>query len=261
MESPYKINFSLCVLFLVSFGCVILTGINKPLFIDVNSLAKHVNPFVWANLTFLGDALPACAIMILFIRKSPDLVWSGMIATLVATLVVNLLKLYFNFPRPPSILDENLINIIGPALYSYSFPSGHTVTIFTLTGILMFYLRTFYLRFLMVIMAVLIGTSRIAVGVHWPSDVLAGAVIGLLCAVAGVFVIQKLRWKKNKTIQLIVGFLLIMSILYLLLLYDCRYKQAIYLQSLFSLTVLTAGIREYYLLLKNSEDIQVGKVL
>jgi membrane-associated phospholipid phosphatase len=256
MESPYKINLLLCLCFLVSFGIVILTGINEQLFIDINSLAKQVNPFVWVNLTFLGDALPACVIMILFIRKKPDLVWSGIIATLIATLVVNSLKIYFNYPRPPSILDVNQINIIGPALYSHSFPSGHTVTIFTLTGILIFYLRTFYLKFLMLISAILIGVSRIAVGVHWPSDVLAGAAIGLVCGVAGVFIVRKLRWNKNKTIQLIIGFILIMSILYLLLFYDCRYKQAIYLQLLFSFTILIAGIREYYLLINSEEDNQ-----
>ena len=256
MDSPYKLNLSLCVLFLVSFGFVIFKGINEPLFIDINSMAKQLNPFIWVNMTFLGDALPACVIMILFIRKRPDLVWSGVIATLIATLIVNLFKLYLNFPRPPLILDNSLINIIGPALYSHSFPSGHTVTIFTLTGILIFYLRTFYLKVLMVFFAILIGVSRIAVGVHWPSDVLSGAAIGLFCAVAGVFIVRKLRWNKNKTVQLIIGFLLIMSILYLLLLYDCRYKQAIYLQSFYSLTVLIAGVREYYLLQKNSEDIQ-----
>jgi membrane-associated phospholipid phosphatase len=255
MESPYKINLGLFIIFSVCFVCVLLTGINTPLFIDINTLAKHSDSFIWSNLTFLGDALPACAIMLLVIRKRPDLVWSGILSTLIATLIVNLFKFYFNSPRPPSVIDSNLINIIGPAIYSHSFPSGHTVTIFTFTGIVMFYFRTMFLRIMVVILALFIGFSRIAVGVHWPADVLAGAAIGILCAVTGVYFIEKWGWKSNKPVQLITGSLLILSNLYLLFIYDCRYKEAVYLQSLFALTVLIIGMREYILLWKNTEKI------
>jgi membrane-associated phospholipid phosphatase len=255
MESPYRINLGLFIVFLLCFICVLLTGINKALFLDINTLANHSYSFIWSNLTFLGDALPACAIMLLFIRKRPDLVWSGILSTLIATLLVNLLKFYFNSPRPPSVIESNLINIIGPAIYSHSFPSGHTVTIFTLTGIVMFYFRTMFLRIIMVILALFIGLSRIVVGVHWPADVLAGAAIGILCAVTGVYFINKLGWKSNKTVQLITGFLLILSNLYLLFIYDCRYEKAVYLQSFFALTVLILGMREFILLWKNAEDI------
>jgi membrane-associated phospholipid phosphatase len=250
MESPFKINLGLFIIFLLGFICVILTGINKVLFIDINTLAKHSYSFIWSNLTFLGDALPACAIMLLFIRKRPDLVWSGILSTLIATLIVNLLKFYFNFPRPPAVIDHNLINIIGPAISSHTFPSGHTVTIFTLIGIVMFYFRTLFLRLIIVILALFTGISRIAVGVHWPADVLAGAAIGILCAVTGVYFIKKLGWKSNKPLQLITGFLLIISNLYLLFIYDCRYKEAVYLQSFFAVTVLIIGMREYVLLWK-----------
>jgi membrane-associated phospholipid phosphatase len=255
MQSPFKINIGLFIIFLLCFVCVVLTGINRVLFIDINSFAKLSYSFIWSNLTFLGDALPACAIMLLFIRKRPDLVWSGILSTLIATLIVNLLKSYFNSPRPPSVIDSNLINIIGPAIYSHSFPSGHTVTIFTLTGIVMFYFRTLFLRSMIVILAFLIGLSRIAVGVHWPADVLAGAAIGIMCAVSGVYFIGKLGWKSNKLVQLITGFLLILSNLYLLFIYDCRYKDAVYLQSFFALTVLITGMREYILLWKKPGDI------
>ena len=251
MKSPYKINIFLSVIFLLCLVFVLLTGTNQTLFIHINTLAVYSNSFIWANLTFLGDSLTACVFMLLFIRKRPDLVWSGIVASLIATLIVNTIKFFFNLPRPPAIIDSNLINIIGPSLFHHSFPSGHTVTIFTLAGILMFYFRSFFPRFLLIIIALLVGLSRIAVGVHWPEDVLAGAVIGIFCALAGVIIVTKQEWNRMRSAQLIIGFLLILSDFYLLFFYDCEYKQAIYLQSLLAFTVLVAGIREYYLLLKN----------
>jgi len=198
-----------------------------------------------------------CYHAVVYQEKDPIWSGSGIFSTLIATLIVNLLKFYFNFPRPPAVLDQNLINIIGPAISSHSFPSGHTVTIFTLTGIVIFYFRNAFLRFFIIILALFTGISRIAVGVHWPGDVLAGAAIGILCAVTGVYFIKKLGWKSNKPVQLITGFLLILSNLYLLFIYDCRYKEVVYLQSFFAVTVLILGVREYILLWKNTEDIHV----
>ena len=258
MSSPYKINLSLFLTFITCMAVVLLTGINKTLFLSINTFASHTYPFLWANVTFLGDTLPACLLMLLFIRKKPDLVWSGMVATLIATLVVNILKYYIVSPRPPSVLEANMINIIGPALYSHSFPSGHTATIFTLAGLLVFYFRTFFARLAIVIIGLLIGISRIAVGVHWPADILAGAALGILLAIAGFWIISKLGWVRNRPAQLISGFLLILCGFYLLFFYDCKYEQAYYLQIIFALVVLSAGIREYYCLIKNNREKRIS---
>jgi hypothetical protein len=149
-----------------------------------------------------------------------------------------------------------MINIIGPPLTGYSFPSGHTVTIFTLVGVLMFFFRSAYVRVGLIIIALLTGISRMAVGVHWPADVLAGAAIGCLCASTGVYIASKLGWDRIRLAQLITGFLLICSNLYLLLFYNSRYEQAIYLQYFLALTTLTGGFREYYLLLTERRDRQ-----
>jgi membrane-associated phospholipid phosphatase len=250
LKSPYKINLALSALFLLGMAIVLLTVTNKDLFIAINSFAAISSPFIWANITFLGDTLTACAIMLLFIRRRPDLVWSGLIATLIATLIVNIIKMYYDIPRPPAVIDKEQIHIIGPALFSRSFPSGHTVTIFTLAGILMFCFRSAYIRIGLILIALMVGISRIAVGVHWPADVLAGAALGILCATVGVYIVKKLGWNRIKPLQLIFGLALISSNVYLLFFYDSKYEQAKYLQTLFAFSVLVAGIREYYFLLK-----------
>jgi membrane-associated phospholipid phosphatase len=255
MATPYKINLTLFIIFMACFILVLNAGINKDLFITINSFAAHICPFIWANLTFMGDTMAACAILILFIRKRPDLVWSGIIAAIIGTLIVNMLKIYFNAPRPPAIIDKNIINIIGPALIGRSFPSGHTVTIFTLAGILMFFFRSLFVKLGLILIALLTGISRIAVGVHWPADVLAGAAIGCLCATIGVYSVTKLGWNRNRPLQIITGSVLVLSNFYLLVFYDCKYEQAIYLQYSLAFITLVAGIREYYLLIRNHRNL------
>ena len=65
-----------------------------------------------------------------------------------------------------------------------SFPSGHTVGAFALAGVLMLHSSSRTLRVVAALLAIAVGVSRILAFRHWPSDVVASAVIGLLCAAA-----------------------------------------------------------------------------
>jgi membrane-associated phospholipid phosphatase len=75
---------------------------------------------------------------------------------------------------------------LGPVHYapgsSTSFPSGHTVGAFALGGVLLFGSRSPLLRILALLLATGIALSRILAFRHWPSDVTASAVIGLVMA-------------------------------------------------------------------------------
>ena len=227
MKTASKITIVLAIIFLICFVLVLLTGTNKVLFLSINSFTAKQNPFIWANLTFLGDSLTASVIMLLFVRKRPDIVWSAIIATILATLISHILKLYVNSPRPPAIICKDVINIIGPPLYSHSFPSGHTVTIFTLAGILIFYFKSVYTRISLIVLAILVGISRIAVGVHWPADILAGAALGLICATSGIYYVTKLKWGRIKQIQMVLGAFLLSQ------LYICSFSTTVDINRLF----------------------------
>ncbi|HYC61410.1 MAG TPA: phosphatase PAP2 family protein [Thermoanaerobaculia bacterium] len=75
---------------------------------------------------------------------------------------------------------------LGPMHYapgsSTSFPSGHTVGAFALAGVLIFGSRNVALRIIAFALAAGIGLSRVFAFRHWPSDVTASAVIGLVTA-------------------------------------------------------------------------------
>ncbi len=117
----------------------------------------------------------------------------------VADQVVNLgIKLFIQRPRPSSSLVHVLQNVGG-----YSFPSGHVMFYTAFFGFIWFlafsllkpsWLRTLIL-FILGLLIVLIGASRIYEGEHWASDVLGGYLIASLILVAAV---QLYRWGKPR---------------------------------------------------------------
>ncbi len=113
------------------------------------------------------------------------------IAVLGGTALSHLVKAAFSRPRPDLVSH-------GVEVASASFPSGHSmmaaVTYLTLAVMLArtegpFRMRAFYLA-LAVVLTMLVGISRLFLGVHWPSDVLAGWALGAAWAL-GVWLIAR----------------------------------------------------------------------
>lgn len=75
---------------------------------------------------------------------------------------------------------------------SLSFPSGHTSSAFTFAMAITMVLKKKGVAIPAFIFAFLMGISRIYVGVHYPTDVIVGAFVGILYAVIGYFIFAKL---------------------------------------------------------------------
>lgn len=245
MNYIVKSNITVFVVAIILLLLVIITDSNLFLFLEINSLSKALPDLIWANITLLGDALVVAIIMLLFIREKPELVWSGIIAAIIATLIVHTLKPSFDIQRPAAVIDNSIMNLIGPVHHYRSFPSGHAATVFTLVGILFYYIKIKWINISVLILAIFVSISRVAVGVHWPADILAGAAIGYLAATSGCYLVTIFRWKENKIAQLIAGFIFIIATVYLLF-YNSRYPDTALLQYLIAIVILIIGIREYY---------------
>ena len=92
--------------------------------------------------------------------------------------MTEIIRFFYNRPRPFEVL-ENVVKLTDHTTGS-SFPSGHAAVIFGLAGFLFLHNRKIGLWFLAA--AVLIGIARVAVGVHYPSDILGGLTVGLVSA-------------------------------------------------------------------------------
>ena len=87
-------------------------------------------------------------------------------------------------------------NILIEKQSDYSFPSGHTGSSFASAIVLWKELPGKY-GVMALIVAVLIAYSRLYVGVHYPSDVLAGVVIGTVLALVSVWLVKKIQGQKK----------------------------------------------------------------
>ncbi len=85
-----------------------------------------------------------------------------------------------------------------------SFPSGHSVAVFEMALVVTYYCRKMgrgAWGFLAYGAAILIGFSRLYVGVHYPSDVVVGMIVGTVCGIAAILIVNAVYRKleaKNK---------------------------------------------------------------
>jgi undecaprenyl-diphosphatase len=95
-------------------------------------------------------------------------------AAILGIFVFKALKKLSHRPRPCQYQPHCWANMLPPD--QFSFPSGHTMTAFSIAVVVSFFYPT--LEWPLYFLAVSIGLSRIVLGMHFLSDVLAGAVIG-----------------------------------------------------------------------------------
>ena len=168
---------------LLAMALLWLLNANAALFLWLNAKLFLLGPDFWNHLTILGEI--GIVFMLPFMGRRPDIIWQFVLAAILAALWTNGLKAPLAVLRPPAVLRENF-HIIGPFLEHNSFPSGHTTTIFLLAGVLCLQQINLRWKGLILLLALAVGLSRIACGVHWPMDVLGGMFGGWLAAVAGV---------------------------------------------------------------------------
>jgi membrane-associated phospholipid phosphatase len=226
-------------------GLVEAAGWDTPLFYDFNGLSLTTGPRLWTSLTILGDGLVCAVLFLPWIRSHPERVWGGVLGALAMVAILHLFKQVWSLPRPLAVLPEGTVNVLGPGHRRGAFPSGHTATFFLLTGVWAISTPRRLLSLLLLVPATLVGISRMAVGVHWPSDVLAGAALGWVAAWLG------LRWADRFPLGLtpigrrILGSLLLLSALTLLGVNHTGYPDALVLQRAIDAACLSIGMVEF----------------
>ena len=181
---------------LVLVAGILATGSNRALFLWLNHGGLAIGDGVWFHLTMLGDGAVALALMLPAIRRAPRLFRAALLAAVVAGLWTQVTKEFVDVPRPLSVFAGEAFHQAGPAYRRVSFPSGHAAAAFALAGIWIMGVAGRRLwRGGVLVLAALVGLSRIMVGVHWPLDVLWGMLGGWLGAWLGLALQARWRWR------------------------------------------------------------------
>ena len=179
----------LIIFFAVLAWAVVL---NKTVAFDyavIHFIRQFSNPYltsVMKSITFFGNTgtlyvlVPAIVMLFLLARRpiSEPLILT--VSTLGGWLLIEALKLLFHRARPG---DNPLVPASG-----FSFPSGHSLMSIVVYGCLALIIYSYFRRsssiraliaLVAVVFIIMIGISRIYLGVHYPTDILGGYAVGL----------------------------------------------------------------------------------
>jgi membrane-associated phospholipid phosphatase len=170
-------------------------------------LAKNINPqypnsgywkFMSASTYLISAAVPVSLLTAGFIEKNPSLkrksytVFGGLVIEIV---ISESLKSAINRNRPAEDYPADIFPY--KHMHGRSFPSGHTSMAFATATGLSLELKKWYVVVPAYLWAGSVGYSRMYLGVHYPSDVLAGAIVGAGGAYLSRWLNQKLFRNKK----------------------------------------------------------------
>lgn len=157
------------------------------LFYFFNNFAGKAQVFDWLTVflaSYLQYFLVLSFLVLLYFsiysrREKFYIFWITTTSIVVARLgITEIIRFFYHRPRPFLVLQVNKLLSSG-WFYSdteWSFPSGHSAFFFAMATAIYCYNKKWGIGFF--IAAILMNASRIIVGVHYPSDIFGGAVIG-----------------------------------------------------------------------------------
>lgn len=198
LSSFYFVCLSALVLFFLSF--LLLKG-HAETFLILNANHHSWLDRFFALYTHAGDGLFAvlvCFVLFLFLKtqRLSIVLLSSFIAS---GLLAQLFKRIIDTPRPIGYFTLEQYNKYIDGVHNaalHSFPSGHTTTAFAIATVLACYTNKKALQLTYLLLAVLVGYSRIYLGQHFLTDVLGGAILGTLISLLSIKIANRIAYKK-----------------------------------------------------------------
>ncbi|WP_320420632.1 undecaprenyl-diphosphatase [Mammaliicoccus lentus] len=171
-----------------------LSEINIELFRMFNDLGKEVmflNPIMIFFAKYMKYFLFFGIIMYWFTRKRENriMIISSIFAFVVAEVFGAIAGAIHSNNQPFAELS-NVNQLIGHAIDN-SFPSDHAIEFFSICITFLLFKKN--LRYVWLAIAILVSISRVWVGVHYPADILVGAILGIIGAALCYWIIPQLN--------------------------------------------------------------------
>ncbi len=156
---------------------------DRALFVRLSTLENgpRTARMAWTALTHLGGVTCSIAAAVIPVRAGGELGAAShraLVTLIVSHLIVQIVKRTIGRPRPSRSMS---CAVLVQEPDRFSFPSGHSAAAMSVA--LVYALAFPALAPVLIPLAVLVGASRVCLGVHYPGDVLIGQVIAVLTAI------------------------------------------------------------------------------
>ncbi|HSK13346.1 MAG TPA: phosphatase PAP2 family protein [Phnomibacter sp.] len=189
------------ILFLISFGIWVFLYGRGESFRAITGWHIPAADLFFRYITHLGDGifiLVLAAVLVVFRRTFLSI---GIVASyLLSGLMAQVGKRLLNMPRPKAFftgMGETVYEVPGVDVHlAGSFPSGHTASVFALAVFLILALPYRWYSWLILLVAAMVGYSRVYLSQHFPIDVWAGAAIGTVSGIAVHYFLERRMGRK-----------------------------------------------------------------
>ncbi len=180
----------------------ILQNIDAPIFDFFNlQIATPWLDYLMVVITELGNGWAVGILAIFLLRytftKDNKISYIGAFSGLaIGSLICAALK--YGLARPRPVQADFLtgpVRLVNEELTKNSLPSGHTFTIFAVASIVAYFRPKLLIPAYLI--AALVGISRIYLAAHFPTDVMAGAVLAIACIWGGIYGARKIGGKED----------------------------------------------------------------
>jgi len=160
----------------------------------MNAIMKFLSLIGYAGLIWI-----AMTVVMLFFKQTRKMAISMIFALMLSVIFTNLIIKNAVGRVRPYVVNDGL-SLIVKAATDASFPSGHTTASFA--AAVAFFMHRKKAGIPMLILAALIGISRLYVNIHYPTDVIIGVVLGILYGLGGWLINTKLFFPKVKRFKI-----------------------------------------------------------
>lgn len=212
MKKILRQNFAFLIpyfLFLLVAGIFLSVHSKAEAHLIINQWSFEFCDYFFYYVTYIGDGITAVLVVVLlcFVKYRYAVIVAA--SNIISSLITQLLKqtLFSDYDRPVKFFEggAHLRLVPGSENYIYnSFPSGHSTVAFTTFFCFALIIESKPLKFLMFLIALTIGFSRVYLSQHFLNDVYAGSIIGVLISFFIYYFMGKtenIRWLEGSILK------------------------------------------------------------